>query len=301
MSILSAILVLALTRAEIIERFRSPPITQVEGLVQVYADCPADMRDEYQMPVARFVANICRKLYDAGVAKPRRFQDPGIVVHIGSVRTNVTDVVSSIDSRTNGDRFMRITLPAPEFADMNLLCLAVVRGFSVALLDEDIDNDKAFRMLRSSDPALRLADERAELMRWREKGEFAEGRDDEYYLKQLRKVADPGNASREDVLVFASRLMLYPPYYNLPFCGRYTGCTFREAIELAKKDPVVRFVAVSKAREVLVFGAGRGDQMSAAAEAYASFLREVARGEKSAAELEEMLTDAEQKLKGVVQ
>jgi len=301
MTVLASILVFAITRAELVERFRTPPITQVEGLVQVYADCPKDMRREYQMPVAGFVADVCRKLYHARLAEHRRFDEPGIVVHLGSVRTNVADVVVATDVRQNGARFMRITVPAPGFADMEALRLAVVRGFCLALNGEDVDDARARRLLRFADPELRLADDRAELARWREQGEFAEGRDDEYYLKQLRKVATPGRASREDVLVFASRLMLYPPYYSIPFCGRYAGCTFHEAIELSKLDPVVRFMAARKATEVLVFGGGRGDEMTDASKAYANFLLEVARGEKSSDELEKMLSDAEEKLKGVVQ
>lgn len=301
MGVFATILMLALTRAELIERFRTPPVTQVEGLVQVYADCPADMRREYQVPVARYAADICRRLYQARVAPHRRFDDPGIVVHIGSVRTNITDVVVSTDTRPNGDRFMRIKLPAPEFSDMEALRLAIVRGFYLALRGEEIDDAGAALALRAADPELRLEDERAELRLWRENGVAAEGRDDEYYLKQLRKVADPGRASREDVAVFASRLMLYPPYYSLPFCGRFTGCSFREAIGLSKIDPVVRLVAAQKSRELLVFGGGRGERMTDAAQAYSDFLVELARGKMSAEELEAMLFEADAKLKGVVQ
>ena len=301
MPLLASMLVLALTRAELIERFRTPPVTQVDGLVQVFADCPGDMRREFQLPVAGFVADICKKLYAAGFAKRRRFDEPGIVVHIGSVRTNMTDVVYATDVWPNGDRFARITLPAPGFADMNILCLAVVRGFSLALNGDELDDDQAARALRRADPEKRRMDDRAELARWRTSGEFAEGRDDEYYLKELRKVSDPGRASREDVLVFASRLMLYPPYYDLPFCGRYTGCTFREAIALSKVDPVVRFTAARKINEVLLFGGGHGERMTAASEAYADFLRELAKGERSVEELEALLAQADQRLKEVVE
>lgn len=301
MNVFAAILVLALTRAELIERFRTPPVTQVEGLVQVYADCPADMRREYQVPVARYAADICRRLYQARAAPHRRFDDPGIIVHIGAVRTNIADVVVSTDTRANGDRFMRIKLPAPGYSDMDALRLAIVRGFYLALRGEELDDAGAALALRSTDPALRLEDERAELKRWRELGVAAEGHDDEYYLKQLRKVSNPGHASREDVAVFASRLMLYPPYYSLPFCGRFTGCTFRDAIELSKTDPVVRLAAVKKSRELLVFGGGRGDRMTAAAQAYSDFLVELARGKISAEELGTMLSEADDKLKEVLQ
>ena len=47
---------LALTRAEIVQRMRAPVVTQAEGLVRVFANCPEDMRREFQSPVARFAA-----------------------------------------------------------------------------------------------------------------------------------------------------------------------------------------------------------------------------------------------------
>ena len=58
-------MLVALTRAEIIDRFKAAPVTQLDGLVQVYGDCPADMRRDFQLPVASFASGICRKLYAA--------------------------------------------------------------------------------------------------------------------------------------------------------------------------------------------------------------------------------------------
>ena len=52
MGFFSAMLVLALTRAEIIDRFRAPPLTKVGGLVQAVGECPSDMREEFLAPVA---------------------------------------------------------------------------------------------------------------------------------------------------------------------------------------------------------------------------------------------------------
>lgn len=299
MTTLAAILLFALTRAEIIERFRTPPVTHLEGLVQVFADCPEDMRREYQSPVASYVSEVCKTLYTSRMIKPRRFNDPGIVVHIGSVRTNVADVVSEIDTRPNGTRFMRIRLPSPGYADTEALRIATARAFFLAVEDEEIDDKTAIARLRDTDPALRVADERAELARWRENGEFAEGRDDEYYLMQLRKVLAPGEASREDVLTFASRLRLYPTYFGLPFCGQYDSLSFDEAIELSKTDMLVRLAAVRKVTELILYGGGRGDKMTAAVQAYGFFLTEVAKGEKSSDELRKMLAEAEEKLKEV--
>ena len=91
MTIAASILVLALTRAEIIDRFRAAPVTQLDGLVQVYGDCPADMRREFQLPIASFVSGICRKLYAADNRRPVKFGEPGIIVRIGDVRTNIAE------------------------------------------------------------------------------------------------------------------------------------------------------------------------------------------------------------------
>ena len=43
MTLCAAIFAAALTRAEIIERFKAPVATRVDGLVEVFADCPTDM------------------------------------------------------------------------------------------------------------------------------------------------------------------------------------------------------------------------------------------------------------------
>ena len=65
LTLIATILLAALTKAEIIDRFRAAPVTQLDGLVQVYGDCPADMRRDFQLPVASFTSGICRKLYAA--------------------------------------------------------------------------------------------------------------------------------------------------------------------------------------------------------------------------------------------
>ena len=56
--LLAVIALLALTRAELVARMKAPVLTMTEGLVKVYADCPEDMRRDYQMPVARFAADV---------------------------------------------------------------------------------------------------------------------------------------------------------------------------------------------------------------------------------------------------
>lgn len=291
----------ALTRAEIIERFRTPPVTQVDGLVQVYADCPADMRREYQLPVAGFVSGVCRRLYASHLMKPLKFQDPGIVVHIGDVRTNIRAVVVATDTRPDGTRFTRIRLPAPGHSDKRSLQIAAAKGFFLAVKGVELDDAGAVAALRESDPAMKAADERAAVARWRRHGRYARGKTDEDYLKLMRRVSMPGTATKEDVLLFASRLMLYPPYYGVPFCGKYDRCTFADAVAYAQRDPVVRIAAAQKALSLLVFGGGRGDRMTAAVEAYARFLDELAKGALSKRELRELLMDADSKLKGVLE
>ena len=301
MTTFAAVCLLALTRAEILERLRTPPVTQMGGLVQVYADCPSDMRREYQGPVATFVSDVCTTLYNSQKIKPLRFAEPGIIVHVGSIRTNVTDVVESVDSREKGGSFTRIRLPAPGYADRDAFRIAVAKAFFLAVKGETIDDAVALKRLREADPVLRVADERAELKRWREQGAFEEGRDDEYYLKLLRSVLAPGIASHEDAVNFASRLRLYPEYYGTPFAGRYASLSFEDAIDVVKEDETVRFVALQKVKELLLFGGGRGDRMTAAVLAYGIFLTELAKGEKSDEDLRKILSAAEEMLRGADQ
>ena len=301
MTILASILMLALTRAEIIDRFRSAPVTQLDGLVQVYGDCPADMRREFQLPIASFVSDICRKLYAADNRRPLKFADPGIIVRIGDVRTNIADVVVRPAVRGDGRKFTRILLPSPSGADLRVLRQEVVRAFCRAVEGVDLDDEGIDRRMRAADPETRVADLQAEVAAWRERGEYAAGRTDEDYLKLMRGVHLPGVATESDVLTFASRLYLYPAVYGAPFCGKYTSCPFREAIALAKEDPSVRFAAFAKIQALGVFGQGHGDAMNEAVTAYMKFLAELARLKLSEEELTKLLDDADNKLKGVME
>ena len=99
MSLVASILLLALTRAEIIERMRAPVVTQADGLVQVFASCPEDMRREYQMPIASFASDTVKALYSSLAMRPERFSKSQIVIHVGSVRTNLAEVVSAVNGR----------------------------------------------------------------------------------------------------------------------------------------------------------------------------------------------------------
>lgn len=290
----------ALTRAEIVERFRAVPVVNTEGLVQVVADCPTDMRREYQLNVAGFVAETCRSLYAGEAARPRRFAEPGIVVHVGDMRTNVTNVVSRVRERADGTRYTKIYLPAPGYADMRALTLAVARAYFLAVHNEEVDDAKARQALVSANPELRAADTCARLADWSERGIYADGMDDEDYLKLSRKVLLPGRLTPHERDQFASRLFLYPLAYDAPFCGKYASLDFRTAIPLCRKDPSIRFAAFVKARQVVIFGAGRGDALKDAAAAYSEFLTELARAEKTEGELLALLATAEAKLRSLV-
>ena len=216
MTLIASILVLALTRAEMLDRLKAPPVTQLDGLVQVYGDCPADMRREYQLPIASYVSDICRRLYAADNMRPQKFTDPGIVVRIGDVRTNIAEVVSRPAKRADGRKFTRIFVPSPGGADLKSLRREVVRAFCRATEGVDLDDAGVDRRLRHADPVARMEDLQAEVAAWRERGEYAADRTDEDYLKLMRGVHLPGVATEADVLTFASRLYLYPPAYAFP-------------------------------------------------------------------------------------
>lgn len=287
MTLLASILLPSLTRAEIIERMRAPVVTQADGLVQVFASCPEDMRREYQMPIASFAAETVKSLYRALAMRPGRFSKPGIIIHVGSVRTNTDEVVA----KTDGTARTRIYVKAPGYADIERLRVEIVKAFYLAVKGEKLDDDGASRAYRRSRPHLRIADDRMELERWIR----GEGGDDERALSQMRKILKPGEASERDVLVFASRLFLYPETFDQRFCGRFECVSFRDAVALAGEDARIRAVARRKADEVVVIGGGRGEAMSAAAAAYREFLLALARSEKEE-KLSELLEAADVKL-----
>ncbi len=294
MTFLAVILFATLTRAEIIERMRAVPVVKENGLVQVVADCPADMRKEFQSPIASFVADICATLYRARRVPAKKFAEPGIVVYVGDVRTNRADVIVRLRTRADGSKYTRIYLPAPAFADVAALRRESVKAFYRAVTGESLDDAAADAALRAADPELRAADAYAELTRWQKGARVRE--DDEHYIRLSRKVLRPGVAYPSDVLRFASRLQIYPEAYSAPFCGRYASCTFREAIDLAREDARIRFLALAKSPQVVLFGGGRGEALSNAAVRYSEFLRELAAYRKTPEELREMLADADEKL-----
>ena len=113
-------------------------------------------------------------------------------------------------------------------------------------------------------------------------------------LRMLRKVISPGKTSRTDLRIFASRLLLYPPFYDKMFGGSRNGCTFREAVVLSSVEPDVRRVAARKAKEVPLYAIGRGAELQQASLAYMDFLLALSRGEDTV-RLTELLDAAELK------
>lgn len=299
--IFALIALFALTKAEIIDRFQAPPVTQLDGLVQVYGDCPADMRREYQLPIAAFTRDICQKLYTSENLRPVKFARPGIVVKIGDVRTNLTNVVVRTAVYDDGGLYTRIRIPSPSGADLDCFRREVVKAFCRAVKGESVDDETAQKLYRRIDPLERARDLAAEVRDWRERGVYTEGRTDEDYLKLMRGIHSPGHASAEDVTTFASRLFLYPLAYDAPFCGKFSACSFREAVTLAAEDPQIRYAAYLKRGEIMAYGGGRGDRMTSAAAAYGVFLFELARCQLKAEELLKLLDDADMKLKGVLE
>ena len=187
-----AIVMLALTRAEILERFKAPVVTQSDGLVKVYANCPEDMRREFQTPIARFAADTVQMLYRGLAKKPVRFDHPGIVITVGDIRTNVTTVTSQ--ALTNDNRVVtRIRVLSPGYADLSWLRLEVIRAFYRSVEGRELNEDEAVAAYRHADPVLRVWDERQKLEDWLA---GCGTTNDEEGLKLMRRVFDPGKASR---------------------------------------------------------------------------------------------------------
>ena len=293
MTVCAAIFAAALTRAEIIERFKAPVATRVDGLVEVFADCPTDMRVEFQQPIASFAAEECVRQYAFARRRRVRFVEPGIVVHIGDVRTNITTVASRVVHRQDGTFFTRVDIPAPGYADLMVLRREIAKAFFRSVLEREIGDEEADKAVIDADPQARVERSYSQLAQWRA-GEMAAA-DDEVMLRLSRRVIIPGVARQSDVLHFASRLFLYPRSYDMPFAGNRHECTFRDAAKLVKQDIRIRLAAYDKAAEVVLFGGGRGESLALAADAYSKFLFALARGEEEK-KLLDLLDDADVKL-----
>ena len=256
MTVLAAILLFALTRAELLDRLKADPVVRLEGMVRVVGDCPEDMHREYMLPVAIRISDICSTLYRGESMRPQRFTDSPIVVHLGDVRTNLSNVAVLVTERKDRYPITKMYIPAPGFADIERIRNETVKAFYRAVKGEEIDDETALARLRAADPELRAADKYAELESWLA-GE-KQMKDDEHFLALMRSVLRPGVARESDVLRFASRLRIYPALSDIRFCGRFASCSFSQAVEHAAEDPRIRIAAFEKAPLVIAYGGGRG-------------------------------------------
>ena len=117
---------------------------------------------------------------------------------------------------------------------------------------------------------------------------------DERLVRLTNSVLSPGKASEWDLTVFASRLLLYPPFFDKIYGANRTYCTFDEAVALAERNPGVRQSAFRKAREVPLYAIGRGDDMAAVAFAYRDFLLALSQDETDAERQKALLEKAQE-------
>lgn len=122
---------------------------------------------------------------------------------------------------------------------------------------------------------------------------------DERFARLTRAVLSPGRASRWDLKVFTSRLLLYPAEFDKNIGANRTSYTFREAIALVADHPAIREAAARKAREMPFSAIGRGQALADVSEAYRLFLTGLARGD-SPDELGRLLDDAETLLQEIL-
>ena len=118
---------------------------------------------------------------------------------------------------------------------------------------------------------------------------------DERLARLARSVLEPGECGDWELDFFSSRLLLYPPYYDMKLVDGRAVCSFREAIDVGESNLLVRATALLKSREVPLYAIGRGDRLRAAADTYTRFLLGVAAGEKKE-DLLKLLNKADSKL-----
>ena len=106
---------------------------------------------------------------------------------------------------------------------------------------------------------------------------------------------EPGNCGLFELDIFASKLFLYSPTFDVKMCGGRAACSFREALDENGSNLMVRAAAFLKSREIPLYAIGRGDELQATAAAYERFLLGIAAGEERA-KLEDMLNTADARL-----
>ena len=118
---------------------------------------------------------------------------------------------------------------------------------------------------------------------------------DEHLARLARSVLEPGECGIFELDMFASKLFLYSPFFDVKMLDGRATCSFREAVDTNGSNLMVRAAAFLKAHEVPLYAIGRGDELQATAAAYERFLLGVAAGEDKA-KLEDMLNTADARL-----
>ena len=114
---------------------------------------------------------------------------------------------------------------------------------------------------------------------------------DAHMWKLKHAVLVPGQSTPEDVTAFSSRLLLYPPFFDISFRNGAKACPFRLAVRNAS-DPAVRVAAFVKMRTLELTVIGRGERLVKAAGSFSRFLKALALGEDKPS-LTEKLDEAE--------
>lgn len=174
---------------------------------------------------------------------------------------------------------------------------AMLCGYIVSWLRERKLFKKTLEGLAAGDPldAARLATD----LTGEKDPDLQDRASDERFAKLTRAVLSPGRASRWDLKVFTSRLLLYPAEFDKNIGANRTSCTFREAIALAAEYPAIREASARKAREMPFCAIGRGQALADVSEAYRKFLIGLARGDDPD-ELGRLLDDAETQLQEIL-
>ncbi len=135
----------------------------------------------------------------------------------------------------------------------------------------------------------------AELLTGEKEPSLQDRASDEHLARLTRSVLEPGDCGIFELDIFASRLFLYSPTFDVKMFDGRAVCSFREALYGDGSNLMVRAAAFMKSREIPLYAIGRGDELQAAAAAYERFLLGVAAGEERA-KLEEMLDTADARL-----
>jgi hypothetical protein len=113
-------------------------------------------------------------------------------------------------------------------------------------------------------------------------GSVADAEDwwDTVVLKQRRVVRRPGRMTDADRDSFEAALLLYPGSFGMPLSQALYEPIPWSALIALKDEPWIDDFCLRKAVSLRMLAAGRGETLQKAAEAYAVFLQDLARGKR---------------------